>query len=123
MERVLGIGGIFFRASDPSALAEWYRTHLGIDPAPQGPDDVPWMAEGGITVFAPFAADTEYFGAERTFMINFRVRDLDAMIAQLETAGIPVKRTEEIPGVGRFAQLADPDGTPIELWEPEAAPA
>ncbi len=119
MEKVLGFGGLFFRAKEPQALAEWYRDHLGIDLVPQGPDDPPWMAQGGATVFAPFAKDTTYFPASSSFMINFRVKNLDAMIDQLNAAGVAAKHTEDMPGVGRFAQLTDPEGTPIELWEPE----
>lgn len=118
MEKVLGFGGLFLRAKDPQRLAAWYRDHLGIDLVPQGPDDAPWMADGGATVFAPFAEDTDYFAATSSFMINFRVANLDAMMTQLEAAGIAVTFTEEMAGVGRFAHLSDPEGTPIELWEP-----
>lgn len=118
MEKVTGIGGVFFRAKDPAALAEWYRDHLGIDPAPMDMDTLPWRSEGGITVFAPFPEDTEYFAADRQFMLNFRVRELDAMVAQLQNAGIDVFNRQDMEGLGRFAHLRDPEGTPIELWEP-----
>lgn len=118
MQKVAGIGGVFFRASDPQALAEWYRAHLGVDPVPGGPDEMPWIAEGGATIFAPFAADTDYFAADRAFMLNFRVRDLDAMLAQLATAGIEPAAREEMEGIGRFARIHDPEGNPVELWEP-----
>ena len=120
MQKVLGFGGLFFRAQDPQALAVWYRDHLGIDLVPQGPEDTPWIAEGGATVFAPFAQDTSYFSAASQFMINFRVADLEAMLTQLEAAGIETKRLDDMPGIGKFAHLSDPAGTPIELWEPEA---
>ncbi|KNG93184.1 VOC family protein [Pseudaestuariivita atlantica] len=120
MERVLGIGGFFFRSRDSDALAKWYRDHLGIDLVPTDAEGTPWITEGGATVFAPFAADTTYFAPDKSFMLNFRVRDLDAMIAQLEKAGIAVTRHEDMPGIGRFAHLTDPEGTPLELWEPEA---
>ena len=119
MQKVLGIGGFFFRAKDPGALAEWYRDHLGIDIVPQDAKGQPWVAAGGATVFAPFAADTDYFAADRNFMINFRVADLSAICAQLEAAGISTRLVGEVPGVGCFAHLADPEGNPIELWEPE----
>ncbi|HEY2761162.1 MAG TPA: hypothetical protein VGI75_10470, partial [Pirellulales bacterium] len=77
MEKVLGIGGMFFRAKDPVALGQWYREHLGIAPAPSSYDETPWQQQAGSTVFAPFPADTTYFsGAEHSWMINFRVRDL-----------------------------------------------
>lgn len=120
MERVTGIGGFFFRARDPKALAEWYRAHLGIDPVPGDYDTAPWRQEAGDTVFAPFEQLSDMFeGAERPFMLNFRVRDLDAMITQLEEAGIAVKRDPDSPYPnGRFAWLNDPEGNPIELWEP-----
>lgn len=121
MEKVNGIGGVFFRAQDPEALAVWYQTHLGVDPV--GP--VPWHQVAGYTVFAPFPDDTDYFGDPgRQWMINFRVDDLDAMVAQLTAAGIDVltKAEWDVPGIGRFARLHDPEGHPIELWEP-AQPA
>jgi predicted enzyme related to lactoylglutathione lyase len=122
METVLGFGGFFFRSKDPAGLSGWYRDHLGVSLVPQGPDDMPWIAEGGPTIFSPFADDTDYFAANRSFMLNFRVADLGAMIAQLEAAGIAVKRLDDMPGIGKFAHLTDPEGTPIELWEPAAGP-
>lgn len=118
MERVTGFGGFFFRANVPEELAAWYRDILGIDLVPTAEDQQPWIAEGGPTVFAPFAADTTYFSADKSFMLNFRVRDLAAMTSQLEAAGVEVKTVEEMPGIGKFAHLSDPEGTPIELWEP-----
>ena len=123
MEKVLGFGGFFFRADDPAALAQWYADHLGVDLAPSGdhPDRMPWQPVGGVTIFAPFPADTTYFRSDKAFQINFRVADLDAMITQLEGAGIVVARGETMPGIGRFASLEDPEGTPIELWQPEVA--
>ncbi|TMV07959.1 VOC family protein [Ruegeria sediminis] len=116
MEKVNGIGGMFFRARDPDALAAWYEQHLGVDRV----GNVPWKQREGYTVFAPFAQDTDYFGAsDRQWMINFRVDDLDAMIAQLRTAGIEVEtRPEWDSEIGRFARLRDPEGNPIELWQP-----
>ncbi|WP_299048056.1 VOC family protein [uncultured Tateyamaria sp.] len=120
MERVQGFGGFFFRSSDPEGLAAWYRDMLGINLVPTAVDQVPWMAEGGATVFAPFAADTDYFAQDKAFMLNFRVSNLDAMAAQLEDAGVAVKMVGDMPGIGRFAHLTDPEGTPIELWEPAA---
>ena len=84
MERVLGFGGLFFRSQKPEELAVWYRDVLGISLVPTSQDQMPWMAEGGATVFAPFADDTDYFDASKRFMINFRGADLDAMIAQVK---------------------------------------
>ncbi len=119
MEKVLGLGGFFFRAEDPAALAEWYKSNLGIDKVPADYDAECWRQEAGATVFAPFEKQTDYFGdAEKEFMLNFRVRDLDAMITQLENAGITVRRDPQAYPNGRFARLNDPEGNPVELWEP-----
>ena len=117
MEKVSGIGGVFFRARDPAALSAWYDRHLGVTDLAAG--GLPWRQAEGFTVFQPFPADTDYFGADRQWMINFRVADLDAMVAQLQAAGIEVEtRAEWDSEVGRFARLHDPEGNPIELWEP-----
>ena len=124
---VRGIGGIFFRATDPDALAAWYRAHLNIgagcvaDPAAT-PDEWTWQTEGGPVVFAPFPADTDHFAADRQWMLNLRVDGIDALIAALEAAGIAVETRAEWDQaeVGRFARLHDPEGNPIELWEPPA---
>lgn len=119
MEKVTGIGGVFFRSNDPTALANWYRDMLGVNLVPQDADGMPWMQEAGPTVFAPFAADTDYFGRDsQQFMLNFRVADLDAMLAQLRGAGIEVSHEQAMDGIGRFARVHDPEGHPIELWEP-----
>ena len=108
---------MFFRARDPEALAAWYHSHLGVDPV----EPVPWKQKEDYTVFAPFPADTEYFGYKaQQWMIKFRVDDMDAMIAQLQVADIAVEtRAEWDSEIGRFARLHDPEGNPIELWEPE----
>ncbi|MEL6962112.1 MAG: VOC family protein [Pseudomonadota bacterium] len=118
MERVSGIGGVFFRSKDPKALAQWYQTHLGINLAPTDMKMQPWVSEEGVTVFAPFADDTDYFPSDRMFMLNFRVEDLDAMLAQLRAAGVEITREEAMDGIGRFARIHDPEGNPLELWEP-----
>lgn len=123
MAQALGVGGVFFRAKDPAALAAWYKTHLGIDPAPTGPDTPPWITEAGVTVFSPFPDDTDYFPADRGFMLNFRVADLETALADLEAAGIAASHREDMDGVGRFARIEDPEGNPIELWEPAPMPA
>ena len=120
-ERVLGIGGLFFRSRDPKALSEWYQQHLGIDPTPTQHNHTVWTQAAGPTVFAPFPVDTDYFGSpQQAWMVNFRVRDLDAMAAQLRAADIAVKIYSEKDPSGRFARLHDPEGNPIELWEPAA---
>lgn len=119
MEKVLGIGGVFFRSEDPEKLAKWYADHLGIDVVPSDYETTPWQTEAGTTVFAPFEKGTSYFDRpEQQFMLNFRVGDLAAMIAQLEAAGIKVTPDPEAYPNGKFARLHDPEGNPIELWEP-----
>ena len=119
MERVTGIGGFFFRASDPKALAEWYERHLGITRTPETYSQQPWEQDAGPTVFGPFRKDTRYFGSDaQQWMINFRVRDLDAMVAQLRRARIEVEVDSLLYPNGRFARLKDPEGNPIQLWEP-----
>lgn len=119
MEKVLGIGGMFFRAKDPAALTAWYADNLGVTGPPQDYDSLPWHQEAGFTAFAPFPKDTDYFGEpEQQWMINFRVRDLDAMVAQLRENGADVTVDEESYPNGRFARLSDPEGNPIQLWEP-----
>ena len=118
MEKVQGFGGLFIRSADPKGLAKWYFDVLGIDPVPTDADGSPWMQTAGPTVFAPFAQDTDYFRADRRVMMNFRVGDIVAMIAQIEAAGTSVTRLPDMEGIGKFAHLEDPEGNPIELWEP-----
>ncbi len=119
MEKVLGIGGLFFRSRNPDALAAWYQDCLGIDLVPTSYDQSPWTQEKGPTVFAPFPSDTDYFGdAAQQWMVNFRVSNLDAMVAQLKSRNVDVALDPESYPNGRFARLHDLDGNPIELWEP-----
>lgn len=120
MERANGIGGFFFRATDPQRLIDWYREHLGIATMDQAGTGGVWQQQAGPTVFAPFVEDTDYFGRpEHAFMLNFRVADLDAMLAQLRGAGVSVDdRVELLQGIGRFGWATDPEGNRIELWEP-----
>ena len=119
MEKVVGIGGLFFRAHDPKALAQWYLQHLGIALTPTGQGGEPWKQEAGPTAFTPFPETSKYFGdPQKVWMVNFRVRDLSKMVAQLRAAGIEVKEPESYPGVGSFTRLHDPEGNPIELWQP-----
>ena len=124
--RVLGIGGLFFRARDPDGLNAWYREMLGVGAGCSGTDlpgtEWTWNAAGGHTVFAPFRHDTDYFAADKAFMINFRVAELDALVERLAARGITAKRRAEWddPAVGRFARIHDPEGNAIELWEPPA---
>jgi predicted enzyme related to lactoylglutathione lyase len=123
MARVTGIGGFFFRARDPEALNRWYGEHLGVVPLDSRTyEDPGWFQDRGETVFSAIAADSEMPGpAERTWAINFRVDDLDGVVARLRAAGIEVEpHAEEYPN-GRFAELADPEGNRVQLWEPNAA--
>ena len=114
---VTGIGGLFFRSRDPKALGEWYLTHLGVG-APEGV--WVWDQQAGPTVFQPFKADSDYFPADRQHMLNLRVDDLDAVLVPFHEAGDEVITKDEWndPAVGRFARVHDPEGNPIELWEP-----
>ena len=118
-ERVDGIGGLFFRSRDPKTLAQWYSQNLGIDPIPTDYEHESWHQSAGPTAFAPFAMNTNYFGRpEQSWMVNFRVKNLDAMVSQLRSDGITVNVDSQNYPNGRFAHLHDPEGNPIELWEP-----
>jgi predicted enzyme related to lactoylglutathione lyase len=113
---VTGIGGWFFRAKNPAALQEWYRDHLGVVFA----DYVPWHQQSGPTMITPFDEDTDYFPAGKQWMINFRVAGLDELLSRLRDADIVVQTDAswDTPHTGRFARIHDPEGNPIELWEP-----
>ncbi len=122
MERVTGIGGLFFRARDPEGLAEWYSAHLGVDPAPESYENSSWWQQPGPTVFAALPEDSDHFeGAANSWSVNFRVGDLDAMVTQLRRAGVEVEVDAETYPNGRFANLRDPEGNPVQLWQPEGA--
>jgi predicted enzyme related to lactoylglutathione lyase len=113
---VTGIGGLFFRSRDPAARAAWYKTHLGIDAG----HEALWQQQAGPTVFAPFSADSDYFAKDQPFMLNLRVEGLKEFAHALETTGIAVERRPEwdMPDIGLFMRIRDPEGLPIELWEP-----
>ena len=115
---VTGLGGVFFRADDPEALQGWYREHFGV--TTEGAS--PWIQQAGPTVFMPFPRGTDYFPADRAWMINLRVSDLDGLLSALRSAGIAVVTDPEwdSPETGRFARVHDPEGNPVELWEPPA---
>jgi predicted enzyme related to lactoylglutathione lyase len=122
-QRVTGIGGVFRRTADPAALAAWYGRHLGldIDTSYQGTsfDDEP----GRYAVWAAFPADTDYFGESgQAFMVNYRVTDLDAMLAQLRADGVRVVDRIEDAEYGRFGWAYDPEGNRFELWQPGEIP-
>lgn len=119
MERVDGIGGFFFAARDPEGLARWYAERLGVDAPPARYDDQPWVQQAGPTIVAAFpdgASDQPHLGP-RGWGLNFRVRDLDAMVAQLRAAEVEVEVDSETYPNGRFANLADPEGNPVQLWQ------
>jgi predicted enzyme related to lactoylglutathione lyase len=116
-EAVEGVGGVFFRARDPDALRNWYSEHLGIEMEEFG--TVFTAREGDQTVWAPFPADTTYFGSpDQAAMVNFRVRNLDAILVQLRAAGVEVDDHVEEHEYGRFGWATDGEGNRIELWEP-----
>ncbi|MCB9743307.1 MAG: VOC family protein [Alphaproteobacteria bacterium] len=128
MERVQGIGGVFFKASDPKGLAQWYAEHLGVPVEPWGGAVLRWAdqhaADTASTTWSPFTEDTSYFGeGGKGHMLNFRVRDLAAMRAQLIAAGCAVDPKVEEGEYGKFGWVTDPEGNRVELWEPpEVAP-
>ena len=111
---VTGIGGLFFRSRDPKALASWYKTHLGVEGF--------WQQDAGPTVFAPFSEQTDYFAADKQWMLNLRVDMLDPLLDKLRAEGIAVTTDPawNTPETGRFARIHDPEGNAIELWEPPA---
>lgn len=122
---VHGIGGLFFRTKNPDALSEWYRKHLGVGAGCVAPgagdlNEWYWQTGGGPVVFAPFKQDTDYFAGDKAFMVNLRVSGLDEIIARFQAEGLEVttKAEWDDPAVGRFARVHDPEGNPIELWEP-----
>ncbi len=114
MERVTGVGGVFFRARDPEALTAWYHEHLGV-PIAHGYVVFP---ESRDTHWVPFAEDTDYWPSGKQAMVNFTVSDLDAMLAQLRAAGVPVDDRIEDAEYGRFGWATDPEGNRFELWQP-----
>jgi predicted enzyme related to lactoylglutathione lyase len=124
MERVTGIGGIFFKARDPDGLAAWYRDKLGV-PTESAQAEFAWRDKDrpeqiNRTVWCLFPADTDYLGSEgKPFMINYRVANLERMLEQLRHTGISVEKVEDYD-YGRFAWITDPEGNRIELWEPKS---
>lgn len=126
MKRVTGIGGIFFKSADPKALGAWYKRHLGLDVNDWGSALFRWGgtgSEAGTTVWSPFAHDTHYMQpSSAAFMINYRVDDLDALLAALKAEGCDVVDKTERSEHGKFGWLMDPEGNKIELWEPPTQP-
>jgi predicted enzyme related to lactoylglutathione lyase len=124
MKRVTGIGGIFFKSPDPKRLSAWYRDHLGLDVSDWGGAIFQWGgpdSSPGMTIWSPFAQDTNKMDpSPASFMINFRVADLDTLLAALRTEGCNVIDNTEPSDFGKFGWVIDPDGNKVELWEPPA---
>ena len=124
MKRVTGIGGIFFKSKDPKALGEWYKTHLGMDVTEWGGAIFQWGGEGsseGMTIWSTFSETSDKMAPSTApFMINYRVDDLDALMAALKSEGCQVIENTEPSDFGKFGWVIDPDGNKIELWEPPA---
>jgi catechol 2,3-dioxygenase-like lactoylglutathione lyase family enzyme len=122
MKRVTGIGGIFFKSKDPKRLGAWYRDHLGLDVSDWGGAIFQWggpESEPGMTIWTPFALDTDKMApSNASFMINFRVADLDALLAALRSEGCNILDQQEASEFGKFGWVMDPDGNKVELWEP-----
>ena len=126
MRRVTGIGGISFKARDPGALRDWYRTHLGIDVKPWGGAALDWTDEAGrpvagTTAWSVGALDGDDFGPGKpAFMVNYRVADLAGLLAALRAEGCTVLDKTDESEYGKFGWVIDPEGNKVELWEPPA---
>ncbi len=123
MKKVTGIGGIFFKCKDPNKMNEWYKTHLGFDTTQYG-TSFEWRqledpAKTGTTHWSPFAETTKYFEpSTKDFMINYRVDNLEALVAQLKSEGVTIVDEIESYDYGKFVHIVDVEGNKIELWEP-----
>ena len=124
MKRVTGLGGIFFKTKDPDHMKEWYQRHLGLNIDPQYGTSFEWRSREdpdrkGFTAWSPFAADTTYFApSEKEFMVNYRVADLEKLLAALKEEGVEIVGEVQHFDYGKFAHILDPEGNKIELWEP-----
>lgn len=129
MERVVGIGGIFIKSKDPKTLREWYRKHLGMDIQEWGGMSFRWSTPenpnpDGATIWSVFDASSDYFAPSNApFMVNYRVKDLKAVLAALRAEGCAVDAMTEESEFGKFGWVVDPDGNKVELWQPPPAPA
>lgn len=126
MKRVTGIGGVFFKSADPKRLSDWYKTHLGLNVEEWGGVAFQWVnpdnpSGTGTTIWSPFKAESDYFApSNASFMINYRVADLHALLAALRAEGCQVEDKVDESEYGKFGWVIDPDGNKIELWEPPA---
>jgi len=122
--RVSGLGGVFFKARDAESLSAWYREHLGIPVEPGGWAVLQWREHAepsreGSTVWAVFPDDSDYFGtSSQRAMLNYRVADLDALLAELRREGVAVDDKIHADENGRFGWITDPEGNRVELWQP-----
>jgi predicted enzyme related to lactoylglutathione lyase len=126
MAKITGIGGVFIKSKkDNKALTEWYRDHLGLQLEDWGGAIIKWaddaQDDGGMTVWTTAAPESKWFApSESSFMINYRVDDLDALLSQLKEAGVEIVGGPDTDFNGKFAWVMDPDGNKVELWEPRA---
>jgi predicted enzyme related to lactoylglutathione lyase len=119
MAKAIGVGGVFLKARDPKALGAWYATHLGIPTQDGGSLAFDGPESAGMTVFAPFPQESRYFGdGPQSFMVNFRVDNLEELLGQLTEAGVRIDPKRESAPYGHFAWIWDPEGNRIELWQP-----
>ena len=122
MARVTGIGGIFFKAKDPKALYAWYTQHLGIELAPWGGAQMPWKDEvpagTGVTAWSIESETGKHIPSTQPYMVNYRVDDLDALLTDLEAAGVPIDPDRQSYAFGKFAWITDPEGNRLELYQP-----
>jgi len=129
MAKITGIGGVFFKSTgDSAALAAWYQKHLGMPLADFGGAILRWPddrgEDRGVTVWHVAAKNSEWFSpSQSSFMINYRVDDLDALLEQLRAGGVAIVQGPDADENGKFAWIMDPDGNKVELWEPKAASA
>jgi predicted enzyme related to lactoylglutathione lyase len=123
MKKVTGIGGVFFKSKNPQKMNEWYKTHLGINTNPygavfewhQGADS----SKKGFTSWNPFDASTDYFApSDKEFMINYRVENIEELVAELQNSGVTILDSIETVEYGKFVHILDIEGNKIELWEP-----
>ena len=121
MARVIGIGGVFFKAKDPDSLAAWYKRHLGLDVQPWGGVSFPCNRPDGVTAWSLFPESSEYFAPSKApFMVNYVVEDLPAVLEALRSEGCDVDAKVETSEYGSFGWVMDPEGNRVELWQPPA---